>query len=155
MSARKRKDYDDDELVMAIAQGSKTYTQIARDFGISRTMLYYIISGKERPELQPKLKAATELFRQQAGRLVVRMGTLAITRLAQLLSPGSEASAEVQRKAAVDILRFVLGPPTPVHVTIPVFGADPDLLALTGVTRRRVLLELGGPPTLSVTQEEG
>ena len=45
MANRKQKKYDDDELVLALAVGERSHSQIARDFGLSRTMIAGIARG--------------------------------------------------------------------------------------------------------------
>lgn len=151
MGHRKVKDYDDNELVLALAAGDRTYAQIARDFALSRTMVAAIARGEKRPMLYERIQAATTSFREQGCRLAARMVAPAIGRLVQLISPASDASAEVQRKAACDILSFAFGNGARLkpRVGLGVYGWDvPPGSMLSGLSlelRDRVLLELGAP----------
>ena len=126
--ARRKKEYDDDALVLAIAQGHKSCAQIAREFGLSPSMVSYIASGSRRPELQPRIEAARRAFRQQALRLAARMAAPAVAKLAKLLAPETKPTAEVQRKAAVDILKLALG-----ESNVPVTGPEEDPYLPPGV----------------------
>ncbi len=119
--ARRKKEYDDDALVLAIAQGHKSCAQIARELGLSPSMVSCIASGSRRPDLQPRIEAARRAFRQQALRLAARMAAPAVAKLAKLLAPETKPTAEVQRKAAVDILRLALG-----GSDAPVAGLEED-----------------------------
>ena len=43
----RRKDYDDDALVRAIADGLKTYRQIGKELGLSGTMVWAVAHGQK------------------------------------------------------------------------------------------------------------
>jgi len=105
------KNYDDDELVLAIAKGDRSYSQLAEEFGLSEVHVGQIARGVRRPELQPKIKAAVQGFIDEARRLAARYAQGAVGRLGKLIATDSKACADVQRKAAVDILKFTLGDP--------------------------------------------
>jgi len=115
------KDYDVDALVLALAMGEKTYAEIAAQFGLSTVYVGEISRGEKRPELQAKIEAATEGLIAEARRLGARSARPAMTRLLKLIAdppapkddkpPPPKVEPEVQRKAAVDILRFSLGDP--------------------------------------------
>jgi len=111
MSNAKRKAYDDDELVMAIASGAKSHRQIARDFGLSPTMIYFIVKGHKRPDLRARIDAATGEFRDRARRLLSHVSAPAVARLGKLIGDEPDVKPEVQLKAAVEILKFSLGTP--------------------------------------------
>ncbi len=111
MANRKHKPYDDDTLVVAIASGNKTHAQIAEEFGLSQSMVHFIVTGRHRPELQRLIAAASASQRDRAQRLAGHVAAGAMARLAKLIDNDSEASPEVQRKAAVDILRYAIGRP--------------------------------------------
>ena len=53
MTAKKQKNYDDQELCEAIAIGTLTTKGIASRFHISESMVTKIASGAARPELKP------------------------------------------------------------------------------------------------------
>jgi len=147
---KKQKAYDDEALVTAIAAGEMAYSQIARKFGISRTLVQAIAHGQRRPMLYERIQAASVAFREQGCRLASRMVTPAIGRLVQLIGPASDAPAEVQRKAATDLLKFAFG-----HGLVgrSLMGlacgwGNPDEPAFFGLTpelREQVLSELGAP----------
>ena len=107
----KIKNYDDDELVWAIAEGRRSYAQIGRDFGLSRQMVHYIARGDRRPELLPLIQDAEGALRGQTERMLAAMVRPAILRLAHLLAHEGEGSADVQRRAAADILKYALPVP--------------------------------------------
>ena len=151
MANRRHKKYDDDELVLALAAGERSHSQIARDFGLSRTMITAIARGERRPMLQERIEAASAAFRQRGGRLAARMAAPAIGRLVQMISPDSDVPAEVQRRAAADILKFAFGSGARVRsrTGYGAYGWEPAgsmFSALSEGLRERVLNELGAPP---------
>jgi len=150
MAKRRYRKYDDEELVLALAAGEKTHAQIARDFGLSRSMVASIARGERRPMLHGRIQAASASFRDRGGRLASRMVAPAIGRLVQMIGPDSDAPPEVQRRAAADILKFACGsgswlgggPPHGIG-----WEAPGSLLSnLPANLRGRVLDELGAPP---------
>lgn len=118
MRRGKQKTYDDDALVLAIARGDKSYIQIAKEFGLSNQMVSAVARGICRPELLPRIQELERAFRDQARRLAMRMATGAIARLGKLIHPDLEPTPEVQRKAAVDILKYALGDPSRPQVSV-------------------------------------
>ena len=160
MSNQKRKEYQDEELVLALAAGDRSHAQIAHDLGLSRGMVAAIARGERRPMLQERIEAATAAFRERGGRLAARMAAPAMGRLVQMISPDSDAPAEVQRRAAADILKFAFsgtGRLRP-RVGYGEYGWDgppgPMLSALPAELRERVLDELGAPPDDPEDDEE-
>jgi hypothetical protein len=147
MSTQKQRDYDDNELVLALAAGNRSYAQIARDLGISRALVHAIAQGTKRPMLQERIRAASAAFREQGCRLAARMVGPAIGRLVHMISPGSDAPPEVQRRAAADILKFAFGSGAgPGYYTHPRGPAPVALLAaLDEQLRQQVLDDLGAP----------
>ena len=112
MGRGKYNEYDDDELVLAIARGDIPYTRIAKHMGISEHTVGQIARGVRRPELLPKIQAARQAYTDQARGLAARLATQAVARLAKIIAPDLKPNSEVQRKAAVDILRYALGDPS-------------------------------------------
>ena len=150
MANRKRKNYDDDELVLALAAGERSHSQIARDFGLSRTMIAGIARGERRPMLYDRIQAVSAAFRERGSRLASRMVAPAIGRLVQMISPDSEAPAEVQRRAAADILKFAFGQGGRLGrpASYGEWAWEPSesmFAALSPDLRERVLKELGAP----------
>ena len=111
-------EYDDEQLVLDIACGRLTYAQIAARHGLTESMVGRIARGERRPELQAKIQAAAQGFVDVAMRLGARLATLAMGRLGKLIEKDSDAPAETQRKAAVDLLKFALGDPSRPEVTV-------------------------------------
>ncbi len=110
MQNPRQKEYDDEELVLAIASGAKPHRQIAREFGLSPTMVCLITKGQRRPELLPRIVAATAEFRERARRLAGSLAA-ALGRLGSLIAGDGDVSPQVQLRAAVEILKFALGAP--------------------------------------------
>ncbi|MFW6145727.1 MAG: hypothetical protein ACOC7R_00170 [Planctomycetota bacterium] len=137
------KDYDDDLLIADLAEGQLTYAQIGRRHGLSASQVGKIARGVHRPELQAEILAAAAGVREQAQRLGATLARTAWARLGRLVS-AADVADEIQRKAAVDILKMAdhaAPPPAP-----PGKGqTGPDLTGLSDETRRRILAELGGP----------
>ena len=149
MGSVRRKQYADDDLVLALASGERSYTQIAKDVGLSRGMVAAIARGEKRPMLQERIQAATAAFREQGCRLASRMVSPAIARLVHMIGPSSDAPAEVQRKAAGDLFRFAFNYGLGASGGRGYGGwpAQPGAMfhGLSGELRERVLDELGAP----------
>ena len=159
MGNQKQKEYQDEELVLALAAGDRSHAQIARDLGLSRAMVAAIARGERRPMLQERIEAATAAFRERGGRLAARMAAPAMGRLVQMIGPDSDAPAEVQRRAAADILKFAFDGgarlrPRPWYGEYPWEPAGSMLSALSAELRERVLDELGAPPDDAEDEEE-
>ena len=139
------KDYNDELLIADLAEGQLTYAQIGQRHGLSASQVGKIARGVHRPELQGEILAAAAGVREQAQRLGATLARTAWARLGRLVS-AADVADEVQRKAAVDILKMAHGDaPTPATPGRP--NAGPDLTGLSDQTRRRVVAELGGPET--------
>ena len=160
MAKDKTKGYDDEALVTAIAAGEMSYSQIARKLGISRTLVQAVARGERRPMLYERIQAASVAFREQGCRLASRMVTPAIGRLVQLIGPTSDAPAEVQRKAAVDLLKFAFGHGL-VGRSLAGFACqwgntdEPAFFGLSPQLREQVLSELGAPPKAGEMKDDG
>lgn len=102
------KDYDADELVLAIARGDKTYARIAEAFGLSEAYVRQIARGERRADLQAGISAATRGFVDEARRLAARSAQGAVASLRKIIAPDSDAPEETKRKAAMDILKLTL-----------------------------------------------
>lgn len=102
------KDYDADELTLAIARGDRTYRQISEAFGLSEAHVGQIARGERRPELQAKIRAATGGFLDDARRLAAQSAQDAVASLRKIMAADSGAPEETKRKAAVDILKLTL-----------------------------------------------
>jgi len=105
------KDYDDDQLVLDIAAGRMSYAEIGQKHGLAEVTISQIARGLRRPELRPRIEAAVQGFVDEAKRVAVRHARSALGRLVKLIGQSSDAPADVQRKASVDILKFSLGDP--------------------------------------------
>ena len=111
-------DYDEDGLAMDIARGSLTYEELAEKYGLSVVYVGQISRGEARPEIQKKIDAITDGMLKQAKRLGTRLAGTALGRLGVLVAHSSQAPEEVQRKAAVDILKFSMGDPSRPEVNV-------------------------------------
>ncbi len=136
------KDYNDESLIADLAEGQLTYGQIGERHGLSASQVGRIARGACRPELRAEILAAAAGVREQSQRLGATLARTAWARLGRLVS-AADVSDEIQRKAAVDILKMAHGDAPPPAAGKPNVG--PDLTALSDDTRRRVLDELGGP----------
>jgi transcriptional regulator with XRE-family HTH domain len=105
----RRKQYDDDALVEALVRGEKTQAEIARDLGLHPNMVNFINTGRCRPDLQPRLQAARRAIRLEAGLLLGELIPRAMGVLAEIVANRRPATANQQRLAAVDIIRFMVG----------------------------------------------
>ena len=135
------KDYNDELLIADLAEGQLTYGQIGERHGLSASQVGRIARGVNRPELQTEILAAAAGVREQARRLGATLARTAWARLGRLVS-AADVADEVQRKAAVDILKMAHDTPPPAAAKAK---TGPDLTGLSEDTRRRVLAELGGP----------
>ena len=74
---KRKKDYDDDLLVDLIARGEMSYGQIAERLGVSRSMVWLIARGQNRPDLQEKINTRMRLYMAEAhsGRRKARRDT--------------------------------------------------------------------------------
>ena len=109
MARGKVKSYDDEQLVLAIAGGDRTYEQVGERFSLSADYIRKIALGQRRPALRRRIDAAVQGFIDQAHRLGARMAVAAMVRLGKIISGESNEPAarlEVQRKAALDIIRL-------------------------------------------------
>lgn len=143
----KRKDYDDDALVLAIARGDKTYQQICGEFGISKSLVFKIVRGQARPELQPRIQAAVEAFIDEARRLAAGWARQLVARH---ITEGMQGAGETSRKCREYILGLTLGGPSgPITNILLAQRQDlhaPDFLdSLPQEKKQRVLEVLGGP----------
>ena len=131
MSRRKQKasTYDDDALVLDIANGSQTYAEIAAKHKLSEVFVGQIARGERRPELQAKIDQVTQGFADRARRLGKRLAQVAMARLGNLAAKDSDAPAETQRKAAGDILAHALGDPSKTDITMLQQNTTPGLSA--------------------------
>jgi hypothetical protein len=103
------KSYDDQDLVLAIARGDRTCEQIGEEFGLCASHVRKIALGQRRPALRARIDAAVQGFIDQARRLGARMAVPAMTRLGRIIAGDADHPAavlEVQRKAALDVLRI-------------------------------------------------
>ena len=141
---RVRAEYDEDELIIDIAEGALSYREIAAKHGISERYVSYLAHGARRPELQPRIAAIAQAIRRQSRRLGAKLTRVAWARLGHLAGAKEGIPDEIQRKAAVDILKIVQAD----DETDPPEAAvshGPDLSALSDETKTKVLAELGGP----------
>ena len=143
----KRKDYDDDRLVLAIARGDQTYQQICDEFGISRSLLFKIVHGQARRELQPRIQAAVGAFVDQAKRLAASWARQLVVRH---ITEGLQGGSETARKCREYVLGLTLGnsprPTTNILLAQRQEMNTPDFLdSLPQEKRQRVLEVLGGP----------
>jgi len=106
-----RSTYDDDCLVDEIAKGELSYAQIAEQTGLSKDHVGRIARGEFRPELYERILSARRAFLERARDLCIRLAWPAMRRLGTLIA-SPDVPAEVQRRAAMDILSMPLGAPT-------------------------------------------
>ena len=142
MSRGKQKSYDDEALVLDIAQGNLTYEQIAKRHGLSAAFVGEIARGEARAELQQRLGAVTDGLRAQARRIGVQLANAAMARLGTLVTTTAKVDADTRRKAAVDILKFAIGDPSKTEVNVKQQQGLPGLDAddLEALAKRK-----GGP----------
>jgi transcriptional regulator with XRE-family HTH domain len=112
---RKKKNYDDEVLVMAIARGDKTYGQIAGQVGLSRKTVSRIACGTHRPDLQPRIQAATRAFLDQTQRLAAAWATQV---MAKHVKEGLEGRGETARRCREYVLSQCLGDPGRTEVLV-------------------------------------
>ena len=111
----KRKSYDDEALVRAIAEGNKSYAQIGREMGLTRQQVWAVARGIYRPELQERIQQARQEV--DAARLALaraladRLAGPAVRRLGAMIRGGDGVKLDSQIKAAVDVLKLMFGDP--------------------------------------------
>ncbi|KPK86569.1 MAG: hypothetical protein AMJ81_00950 [Phycisphaerae bacterium SM23_33] len=106
--ARKRKTYDDEVLVLAIARGDRGYAEIAAEVGLSRETVAQIARGTRRPDLQPRIQAATRGFLEQTQRLGAAWAAQV---MGKHIKEGLEGRGETARKCREYVLSQCLGDP--------------------------------------------
>ena len=62
----RRKDYDEDEMVLLIARGALSCEAIAERLGVSPQFVSEVATGRKRPDLQPKIYEAMRQFIREA-----------------------------------------------------------------------------------------
>jgi len=137
----RKKQYDEQVLVDLLARGDLSYAKIAEELGVSTTLVAKIARGEARADLQPRIRAAVDCFRKEAGRLGARWLKHLVTKH---IRDGLEGSSEMARKCreyAMD--RFFKAQDEDADGTAGV--SPPDLTNLSAETKSRVLKELGGP----------
>ncbi|NLF32092.1 MAG: hypothetical protein GX591_14550 [Planctomycetes bacterium] len=142
--AEPTKHYDDDLLIADLAEGQLNYGQIGQRHGLSASQVGRIARGEVRPELHARILEAAAGVREQSRRLGATLSRAAWARLGRLIS-APDVPEEVQRKAAVDILKMAQDDAAAAADGRAKAGAD--LTGLSDQTKRRVLAELGGPET--------
>ncbi len=142
-----RKEYDSNALVWAIARGDRPISEIAHEFHLSYQHVAGISKGRFRKELHPQIQALREIMLEEARAMARRLARPAMVRLGRLIADDTTPTAEVQRKAAVDILRYAIGDPSKPEINVLQAQQihQPDLTDLSPATKRLVLKELGGP----------
>ena len=118
MAGRRQRKYDDEAVAQDLACGEFTAAQIAERHGLSASMVAKIACGVTRPDIQERVKAITDGHLEQARNLGKRLAGVAMARLGSLVGKDSEAGADVQRKAAVDILAHAMGDPSKTDVNV-------------------------------------
>ncbi|MHC4716726.1 MAG: hypothetical protein ACYS5V_07140 [Planctomycetota bacterium] len=110
MQHEQLKNYDDDYLVDEIAKGELSYARIGDQTGLSKDHVGRIARGEFRPELHERIQVARRAYVERARDLCARLAWPAVQRLGALIA-SSEVPAEVQRRAAMDVLSMPLGDP--------------------------------------------
>ena len=135
--------YDENQLIMDIAEGRLMFSEIAAKHGIDASYVGKIACGRRRPELMAPIEAAAVMIRRQNRRLGSHLTRVAWSRLGKLTAAPKDVADETQRRAAVDIIKLdAADAPTPKAAKPP---AGPDLTDLSEPTKSKVLTELGGP----------
>ena len=142
--------YDEDLLVELIACGDVSQIEIAERVGVSRRTVWRIASGLSRPDLQTKIAATVEGYRQAAIRLAARFMT---PLLKKQIEVALEGDGETSRKCREFLLKtFMLAVPQQAVKTAAKREPNRDKIAL-GVNltelspdlKDRVIKELDGP----------
>jgi len=101
-----RADYDDNALIMDLAEGQLSFRQISIKHGLSLDYVGRIARGDRRPELRAQIDAATLVTVRQSRRLGVRLARVAWIRLSRLAAAEKGVANETQREASVSILKL-------------------------------------------------
>jgi transcriptional regulator with XRE-family HTH domain len=100
---------NEDMLVELIAAGELTQARIAERVGVSRRTVWRIANGLSRPDLQPKIAAVVEGYRQAAIRAAARHMKALIEKQIQV---ALEGDGETARKCREFLLKtFMLAIP--------------------------------------------
>jgi len=146
--------YDEDLLVELIACGDVSQTEIAERVGVSRRTVWRIANGQSHPDLQTKIAATVEGYRQAAIRLAARFMTPLLKKQIEVAlegdpSTGLRAGGETSRKCREFLLKtFMIALPQQAVKAV----ANRDTIAL-GVSltelspdlKDQVIKELDGP----------
>ena len=141
--------YDEDLLVELIAGGDVSQTEIAERVGVSRRTVWRIANGHSRPDLQRKIAATVEGYRQAAIRLAARfMKPLLEKQIEVALKDDSETS----RRCREFLLKtFMLALPQKTAKREPKrdkgkeVALEVNLTDLSPDLKEQVVKELGGP----------
>jgi transcriptional regulator with XRE-family HTH domain len=150
--------YDEDLLVELIACGDVSQTEIAERVGVSRRTVWRIANGQSRPDLQTKIAATVEGYRQAAVRLAARFMTPLLKKQIEVAlgdnpSTGLKTDGETARKCREFLLKtFMIALPPQTIKATTIREPDHDKIAL-GVSlaelspdlKDQIIKELDGP----------
>ncbi len=127
--------------VELIGSGQLSTSQIARRLGVGRSTAWRIMAGRSHPELQPLIREAQRVYRDQARRLGTKWSVQIVTKQIKV---GLEDDGWVGLRARQDLLDRFLGPEdySARHENL----ADrPGLADLPEPLKTEVIRALGGP----------
>ena len=140
--------YDEDLLVELIACGDVSQTEIAERVGVSRRTVWRIANGQSRPDLQTKIAATVEGYRQAAIRLAARFMT---PLLKKQIEVALEGDGETARKCREFLLKtFLIALPQRAAGLDAGTGCDKialglSLTELSPDLKDQIIKELDGP----------
>ena len=91
----KRRHYNEDWLVVALAAGKESHAAIARQAGLSPSHVWRIAAGRTRSDLQPRIAAARAAVNSQLHRVASQYAAAMLARHVKL---GFESDGETARK---------------------------------------------------------
>ena len=99
-----RKGYDDELFISLVSRGDMSVTQIARRLGVNRSSIWRILTGRSRPDLQPRIREVVRDHRRRVQLTAMRvLGGL----VSKHITMGMDGEGELARKCREFIIKLI------------------------------------------------